>query len=307
MHTQTASVHRVPATGDSVRSVATGLALYLLTLAAEAVLGATVRWLLIYLGAATLGAIVPLGLSAEGLASVAAIAPLVHSALGLALPGQGRLWRLRLGARCPTTSEREALLAALELLSAHEPRLVDSTCFYILDDPLPTAAARGRALIITRGLIESESLPAVLAHELAHAGSFDGRLTEALQRLTLWSDPLGPPKRQGAPQPPDDFKPTPESSLPWSCSRLLLRLAGGGVAVRLLAPLWAPYWRSREYAADAYAASLGMGEDLARHLNDFEQPFDVPRPGLLFNPAEHPPVAHRIERLLEHSLTGGSK
>jgi len=70
----------------------------------------------------------------------------------------------------------------------------------------------------------------------------------------------------------------------------------------LLSPLWAAHWRSREYAADAYAASLGQAEDLARHLADFEQPFDVPQPGLLIKAASHPPIALRIERLLE----GGS-
>jgi len=79
--------------------------------------------------------------------------------------------------------------------------------------------------------------------------------------------------------------------------RLILRLAGGGCAARLLAPLWSAYWRSREYAADAYAASLGQGEDLARHLADFEQSFDFPRRRFPLDLAEHPPVALRIERL----------
>jgi Zn-dependent protease with chaperone function len=307
MHTQTESAQEHPAGTAPVFSTAAGLGLYLLTLAAEAMLGAGARWLLFYLGAATVGAIVPLGLSAEELAWIVAVAPLAHSAMGLALPGQGRLWRLRLGARRACSEEQAALGDALELLRTLDPQLPDDGPFYILDDPLPVAAVRGRALIVSRGLIESESLAAILGHELGHVDSLDGRLTEALQRLVVWADPLGPPNRHGAPQPPDDFKPEPQRSLLWSSLRLLLRLAGGGVAERLLAPLWAAYWRSREYAADAYAAALGQAEDLARHLSDHEQPFDAPQPGVLFKAAEHPPVALRIESLHEYSMRGGSK
>ncbi len=68
-------------------------------------------------------------------------------------------------------------------------------------------------------------------------------------------------------------------------------------AAALLAPLWSAYWRSREYAADAHAASLGQSEDLARHLADIELALDFPRRRFPIDLAEHPPVAHRIERL----------
>jgi len=81
------------------------------------------------------------------------------------------------------------------------------------------------------------------------------------------------------------------------CARWALRLAGGGCAEALLRPLWAAYWRHREHTADAYAARLGLAEDLARHLADHELPFDQPHRRLLFDRSEHPPVAHRIERL----------
>lgn len=63
-----------------------------------------------------------------------------------------------------------------------------------------------------------------------------------------------------------------------------------------------PHRSSREYAADAYAASLGQGEDLARHLADFEQPLDFPRRRFPLDLAEHPPVALRIERLTAAEL-----
>ena len=80
--------------------------------------------------------------------------------------------------------------------------------------------------------------------------------------------------------------------------RWLLRAAGGTLAQQLLSPLWAAHWRAREYAADAGAASLGQAEDLARHLREQVLPFDVPQRRLPWDTAQHPPTAHRIERLL---------
>ena len=304
MHTQTESAAEHPAATARIPSLAAGLGLYFLTLTGEVMLGAGPRWLLVCLGAATVGAFVPLGPSAGALACAAAFAPLVWSVAGLTLPGRGQVWRRRLGARRPTAEEGLVLADALALLRGFDPSLPDPV-LYVLDDPLPTAAVRGRALIISRGLLERDSLAAVLAHELGHVDGVDGRLTEALARLVVWADPLGPPNLHGAPQPPEDFRPEPQRSLIWSSLRLFARLAGGGCAEQLLAPLWATHWRAREYAADDHAAQLGQGEDLARHLADFEQPFDAPQPGLLFKAANHPPVALRIERLLAAAEAGG--
>jgi Zn-dependent protease with chaperone function len=306
MHTQTdASAPRDPTADASLSPAAIGLGLYLLTLTVEAVLGAGARWLLVYLGAGALGAIVPLGLGAAELAWGAALAPLAYSALALALPGQGWLWRLRLGARRPSCEEAEVLDAALELLRASDPSLPLQLPIYVLDDPLPSALVRGRAVILSTGLLEIASLPAVLAHELAHTRTLDGRLTEALARLVISADPLGPRRLPGEVEQRFAPEPDPRGQMLWSATRFLARLAGGGCAEQLLAPLWAPYWRRREYAADAHAASLGQGEDLATHLTDFEQPFDAPQRGLLLNPALHPPVAYRIERLLGAAPEGG--
>lgn len=305
MHTQTESVeHRFTST-RSVLAVIAALTLYLLTLTGEVMLGASVRWLLVYLGAAIVGAIVPLGLSAEALALVAALAPILWSLLGLVVPGHGRVWGRRIGARRPTAEEAASIDDALELLRAANPSLRGPGSLYVLDELLPAAAVRGHTLILSRGLVESDSLAAVLAHELGHADTLDGRLTEALERLTLWNDPLGPvrPERGG-----DRFDyVAAEGGLLLAFARWTLRLAGGSVVQQLLKPLWAAHWRAREYAADAYAASLGQAEDLARHLTEQEQPFDTPQRRSLFNGAEHPPVAHRVERLLASSGGTGSE
>lgn len=150
-------------------------------------------------------------------------------------------------------------------------------------------------MVLSRGLLETDSVAPVLAHELGHTGSLDGRLTEALDRLKLWGEPAKPadPRSEAAGQPIGEQR----RGLFAGLIGLIFRLAAGGCAAALLAPLWAAYWRSREYAADAYAASLGQGEDLARHLADIELSLDFPRRRFPFDLAEHPPVALRIERL----------
>ena len=106
-------------------------------------------------------------------------------------PGRGWVWGRRLGARRPSAEEAAAVADALALLRAPTPTARTGS-WYVLDDPLPGAAARGRTIVLSRALIESDPLAAVLAHELGHADSLDGRLTEALSRLELWGDPLGP-------------------------------------------------------------------------------------------------------------------
>ncbi len=306
MHAQTESHCERRAATASILSTATGLGLYFLTLAGEATLGAGVRWLLIYLGAAIVGAFVPLGLSAEVFAWIAALVPLAWSLFGLARPGRGWIWRRRLGARRPSAEETMVVGEALELLRSADPSFPQRIDYYVLDDPLPAAAVRGRALTLSRGLIESDSLAPVLAHELGHAESLDGRLTEALNRLAIWDDPLGPQRAEGGGEARVEFE-EPGGGLLWGCARWALRLSGGGFTQHLLSPLWAAHWRAREYAADAHAAALGQAEDLAQHLSDYELPFDAPQRRLFFNASQHPPVALRVERLRGGFAAEGSE
>jgi Zn-dependent protease with chaperone function len=300
MHSQAESTSRshLAATAPFLQAAA-GLGLYLLTLSVEAVLGASVRWLLIFLGAATVDLMVPLGLSAESLAWIGALAPLAHSALGFLLPGRGRLWRRRLGARHPSAEESAALEDAFGLLRSADPELRAPAAIYVLDSPLLEAAVRGRAVVLSRPMLESESLAAVLAHELGHIHSLDGRLTEAVARLTICEDPLAPPADSGSRERPPEFDPGRNGGLLWGALRWTLRLAGGGLGHKLLAPLWASHWRSREYAADAHAAFLEQAEDLVQHLTDFELALDLPQRTLPFNSFQHPPVALRIDRLTQ--------
>jgi Zn-dependent protease with chaperone function len=307
MHTQTESAREHRVRVASIVPAAAGLGLYFLTLTGEGMLGAGVRWLLAYFGASIATAIVPFGVSAEALAFTAAFAPLAWSVLGLLSPGRGSMWRRRLGARRATQEEALSIGDAIETLRGGDPFLPEPARCYVLDDPLPGAAVRGRVVVLNRGLLDSESLAAVLAHELGHANTLDGRLTEALNRLALWDDPLAPARPEHGGEGRAASYEESGGGLLWSLVRWALRLAGGGCTQRLLNPLWAAHWRAREYAADAYAASLGQTEELARHLTDYELPFDPPQPRLLFNRCEHPPVALRIERLLASYEGLGSK
>lgn len=280
---------------------ASGLALYLLTLVVEVLLGASSRWLLAYLGAAFVGEMLTLGLSPEGCAWVAALTPLAWSTLGFLLPGRGGVWGRRLGIRRPSREEDAAIGDALDLLRTFRPEIGGAVDFRVLDDPVPFAVVRGRLVILSRPMIESDALAAVIGHELGHLSTLDGRITEALNRLSFWEDPLSPsPTESEMARNPD-----PRGAVPWALMRLIVRVTGGSIGLRLLAPVWAAYWRTREYAADSYAGSLGQAEDLASYLRDQEQPLDMPRTGI-FSERQHPPVALRIERLLEESSGGGS-
>jgi Zn-dependent protease with chaperone function len=289
-----------------VPGAASGLLLYLLTLAVEVLLGGSIRWVLAYLGAAIVGDILPLGLSPEGWAWVVALAPLLWSILGFLLPGRGWVWGRRLGIRRPSDEEAAAIDDAFYLLQAVAPELSAAGEYAVLDDPVPFAAVRGRIVILSRAVIECDALAAIVGHKLGHVNTLDGRLTEALNRLSLWDDPLSLSPTEGE---RGEFvsNPDPRGAIPWALMRLIARLTGGSVALRLLAPIWAAYWRSREYAADAYAGSLGQGEDLASHLRDQHQPLDLPDTGILFKEHQHPPVALRIERLLGRRQGGGSQ
>ncbi len=284
-----------------------GLLLYFLTISGEVMLGASVRWLVVYFGAATVGVFVPLGLSAEVFAWFAALMPIGWSGAGLFRPGKGWVWGRRIGARRPTVEEAATLADALTLLRGADPNLVGPAAYYVLDAPLMAAAVRGRTVIVTRVLLGSASLVAALAHELGHANTLDGRLTEALQRLELWGDPLGPVRDRRGAEVRVELDHDVDGALVWGVLRWTLRFAGGSFAQGLFGSLWAAYWRGREYAADAYAASLGQAGELARYLTDQEQPFDAPQPGLLFNRSEHPPVALRVERLQESAKAKKSR
>jgi Zn-dependent protease with chaperone function len=107
--------------------------------------------------------------------------------------GSGWWWRTRAGGRSPSTREVAVYQDAVELLQAYTDKPVPLPAkWFVLDTPQPDAAVCGNALMLSRGLLEGEDLPAVLAHELGHLATPDGRLTAALNRLVILSSPFGP-------------------------------------------------------------------------------------------------------------------
>jgi Zn-dependent protease with chaperone function len=116
--------------------------------------------------------------SAESLTELALI-PTAWSIFALITPfGGGWWWLNNMGGRPPSERERAAYHDAIQLLQAHAtlPLRLPSLWF-VIDEPQPDAAVCGNTLMLSRGLLENEHLPAVLAHELGHLATSDGKLT----------------------------------------------------------------------------------------------------------------------------------
>ena len=155
--------------------------------------------------------------------------------------------------------------------------------WFVLDDPQPDAAVCGSTLMLSRGLLETDHLPGVLAHELGHLATPDGRLTAALNRLVI----KPPPVRSE----PKDEQRADVTIL--ADDRIMLGLFG----LRVTAPAWSAYWRAREYKADEYATSLGQADELADFLEIHALIHDHPVPFLWLTEHTHPPTELRVDKL----------
>jgi Zn-dependent protease with chaperone function len=226
--------------------------------------------------------------------------------------GSAWWWRTRAGARSPSAREVAAYNDAVDLLQAHADRpLALPARWFVLDMPQPDAAVCGNALMLSRGLLESEDLPAVLAHELGHLASPDGRLTAALNRLVIFSSPFGPTAEEHQQQPHEQQRvdeparePRDDAQLLWSAvlcvARVLAKIAifaKGGFGLKITGPILARYWRAREYKADQYAANLGQADELADFLEIHALIHDHPVPFIWLTEHTHPPTELRIDRL----------
>lgn len=202
--------------------------------------------------------------------------PLIFSVATLLLPLGGWLWQQQSGGRTPSERERLIYEDALSVLSQADPTLRPPRHWFVLHEPTVNAAAYADTLMLTRGLIESGLLEAVLAHELGHLNSSDARLAAALHRLTT------PPR--------------------WRLRfplRTLGFLVSGALGVWLMRLPLSAYWREREFQADRYAASLGQGEALMRFLEQNALEHDLPVPFRWLTEHSHPSTEHRIDRLAQ--------
>jgi Zn-dependent protease with chaperone function len=284
------------------------LALYAATLVAEVpvifarmLLTLAVAALVLLLKGESLG-------DAEGLMELALI-PTGWSVLALITPfGGGWWWGQNMGGRDPSERERSAYQDALQLLGYHVSERVRLPSFwFVIDTPQPDATICGDTLMLSRGLFESEYLPAVLAHELGHLNSSDGRLTAAINRLII--NPL-PKTRQQETRKHDVVVLGSErvlltTSLFGAALWLIRRTIGfaqGGLGLRITAPFWGSYWREREYTADQYAAQLGQAEELAEFLEVHALIHDHPVPFIWLTEHTHPSTELRIDKLHKASL-----
>lgn len=164
--------------------------------------------------------------------------------------GFGGSWytKLRFGARPPTVREQRKLDDTFSRLSfSVEGRLKPFKKQYIVDSPAILTDAIGRHLYISTAALGHNSFPAIYAHELGHRRYGDGRWFLILQRLQfpqfyIFTDEedevSGDSGRQGF--------------LRGLLDKFVLQ--GGTVALKILGPLWAAYFRRVDYRADQYAA-----------------------------------------------------
>jgi Zn-dependent protease with chaperone function len=244
--------------------------------------------------------------------------PTAWSVLALLNPfGGAWWWCTRAGGREPSTREQMAYDDAVELLQSNAVRpLPLPKHWFVIDSLQPDAAVCGDALMISSGLLASDHLPAVLAHELGHLGSPDARLTAAINRLIVLSTPFRASAEAGRERPQVELLPrlqyTPreapsvfdlEPGLTAALFGFLRFLfitslfAKGGLGLWLTGPVWGRYWRAREYHADQYALSLGQADELADFLEIHALIHDNPIPFLWLTEHTHPPTELRIDRL----------
>lgn len=211
---------------------------------------------------------------------VAAYGPLALSAATLVLPLGGWWWQQRMGGRTPSERERLIYEDTISQLAGQNPELRPPRRWYVLDDPTANASVYADTLMVTRGLLESAYLTPVIAHELGHLNSSDARLTAALHRLT--TPPRGRVRRP---------------------LRTIAFIATGAAGMWVLRLPWAAYWRTREYAADSYAATLGQAQPLSMFLDTHALEHDLPVPFPWLHEHTHPPTEHRIDRI-DHLQVG---
>jgi len=210
----------------------------------------------------------------DALALVIGFAPLAISLGTLVLPLGGWWFQQQEGGRMPSERERAVFEAAFEQLRLLDPQLRAPRRWFVTDDPVPNACAYADTLMLTRGLLDSPYLPAVLAHEQGHLNSSDARVSAAIVRMTT------PPRK------PVGFP-----------FRLIAYLASGRIGMALMRNPWAIYWRAREKVADAYAAKLGQGSALEAYLDIYALDGDLPTPFKAFGDSSHPWTEHRIDDL----------
>jgi Zn-dependent protease with chaperone function len=169
-----------------------GVMLYLITLAGQW-FAAVVRVLCSYIVLALIALITGWPIPSNWIALAIGFGPLIVSLLALLVPPliapiDGRWWEISTGGRPPEQDEQEAFENAIEELREYDPKLRVPRHWFVAEDPDLNAAAYAKTMRVDRGLLESPyAIAAVIAHELGHLNSGDGRFSSAI-RLMLIAD-----------------------------------------------------------------------------------------------------------------------
>ncbi|WP_322513631.1 M48 family metalloprotease [Chloroflexus sp.] len=248
------------------------------------------------------------------LAIVGAAGPPCYSFLGLiGPPGGNWIVRWKLGGRLPTVAEQNILTAAFRNLAHRNiapPRFV-----YTIDQPDLNAGVIGHTLYLHRDLYASPHLIAVLAHEMGHYHSNDGRLVLALHRLTIPGGWQLVSLAMGMIGVIGNLLNTAlrllsaisyivlriEIAIPAQIVRLgrsivyaVLVAVAGGIGIVIMLPLWRDYFRQRELVADRYAAHHGLACALTLYLRQSQlDEINLPWNETAF----HPPLEERLAAL----------
>lgn len=248
------------------------------------------------------------------LAIIGAVGPPCYSLLAwVGPPGGNGVMRWKVRGRVPTVTEQAILAEVFRILANRgitPPRFV-----YTVDQPDLNASVIGHTLFLHRDLYASPHLVAVIAHEMGHYHSSDGRLALALHRLTIpggWLavslvmyliDQIGRLLNLGLCliNTISYIVLRTEIDVPTSIARLsrqiisfLLIALVGGIGIVINAPLWRSYIRQREFAADRYAAQHGFACALTLFLRQAQ----LDEINLPWNQASfHPSVEERLAAL----------
>jgi Zn-dependent protease with chaperone function len=226
---------------------------------------------------------------AMGVAAIVAFAPLVYSLLVVCgLPSGHMLTRYRSGGRRPSVAEQKLLDNGLRDL--RDGQFALPSRIYVLDRSGLNAAVSGTTMFVYRDLLRSHYLPAVVAHELGHLHSGDGRVLLALSALVLPGGNLIMFLSLSALRLFVQalvlvlfgilsfllvmFRISlaglvaPLLGISIQLARYLIIFAVGGVGTSLLGSMWRSYFLNREYHADAFAVHCGYGKDLMSFFRD---------------------------------------
>ena len=120
----------------------------------------------------------------HGIALIVGYGPLALSLAMLLLPLDGWWWEQSTGGRAPSEREQLVYEDAIAQLRQADPKLRAPRRWFVADDESEQAAAYADTVMVSRGLLDSGYLEAVLAHELGHLNTSDARVTAALNRIT---------------------------------------------------------------------------------------------------------------------------